>query len=285
MTQTTFFDRQKGITSITGTGGSYTIDSISAGYQAFIGTLTQFFCVTDGTDWEVFIGAYNGTTAVVRTSVLSSSNSGSAVNWGSGNKDIFCVIPAAYLNQLRFDNANINSQAAGMDSGLDDAMAMGPSATGRRSSHSAFGHGIFTDSAGNVVRSQQDLGAAYGETNDATPTQIYGTSGSDIKITDVGVYYFEITVAAVEVTGAVIGDIKIQKHTGCLKHDGTTLSLFGTVTTTTLQADAGASAWSSAITVDDANKALDITVTGEAATDLDWSASIILHTHRVDLAS
>lgn len=90
-------DRVKVTTATTGTG-TYTLGSASTGFQDFsvIGDgNTTYYSATDGTDWEVGIGTYtvSGTT-LSRDVILESSNSGSAVNWGAGDKDVFVTYPA-----------------------------------------------------------------------------------------------------------------------------------------------------------------------------------------------
>ena len=90
-------DRIKETTSTTGTG-TYTLAGASSGFEAFsvIGNSnTTYYCCTDGTDFEVGIGTYTASgTTLARTTILQSSNSDSAVNWGSGTRDIFVTQPA-----------------------------------------------------------------------------------------------------------------------------------------------------------------------------------------------
>jgi len=65
-------------------------------YQYNITTENQtYYAITDGTDWEVGIGSvsYDGTT-LSRDTILESSNSNAAVNWGAGAKNVFCTYPA-----------------------------------------------------------------------------------------------------------------------------------------------------------------------------------------------
>lgn len=90
-------DRVKETTTTTGTG-TLTLAGAATGFQAFsvIGDGNEtFYTITDGTDWEVGIGTYtlSGTT-LSRDTILDSSNSGSAVNWGAGDKDVFVSYPA-----------------------------------------------------------------------------------------------------------------------------------------------------------------------------------------------
>jgi hypothetical protein len=92
-------DRVKETTTTTGTG-TLTLAGASSGYQSFaaIGTgNTTYYTITDPAtgDWEVGIGTYTSSgTTLSRTTILSSSNAGSAVDFAAGTKDVFCVYPA-----------------------------------------------------------------------------------------------------------------------------------------------------------------------------------------------
>jgi len=90
-------DRVKETTTTTSTG-TYTLAGAVTGFQSFAvvgdGNAT-YYTVTDGTNWEIGVGTYtlSGTT-LSRDTILASSNSGSAVNWGAGSKDVFLTYPA-----------------------------------------------------------------------------------------------------------------------------------------------------------------------------------------------
>lgn len=90
-------DRVKETTNTAGTG-TYTLDGAAVGFQDFsvIGDgNTTYYTVTDGVDWEVGIGTYTSSgTTLSRDLILESSNSGNAVNWGAGLKDVFVTYPA-----------------------------------------------------------------------------------------------------------------------------------------------------------------------------------------------
>ena len=105
-------DRIKETTSTTGTG-TYTLAGASTGFEAFsvIGDgNTTYYCCTDGTDFEVGIGTYTASgKTLARTTILQSSNSDSAVNWGSGTRDIFVTQPA---EKAVFLNASDNIELA-----------------------------------------------------------------------------------------------------------------------------------------------------------------------------
>lgn len=90
-------DRVKETTVTTGTG-AVVLGGASTGYQSFsvIGDgNTTYYTITDGTSWEVGVGTYTAATlSLSRDTILESSNSGNAVNWGVGVKDVFCTMPA-----------------------------------------------------------------------------------------------------------------------------------------------------------------------------------------------
>lgn len=90
-------DRVKETTTTTGTG-TYTLAGAATGYQSFsvIGNAnTTYYTVTDGTNWEVGLGTYTSSgTTLSRDTILESSNSGNAVNWSAGSKDVFVTYPA-----------------------------------------------------------------------------------------------------------------------------------------------------------------------------------------------
>ena len=94
-------DRVKETTTTTGTG-TVTLLGASTGYQSFSaignGNTTYYtIAAQTGTEWEVGIGTYTSSgTTLARTTVISSSNSGSLVTFSAGTKDVFVTYPAGY---------------------------------------------------------------------------------------------------------------------------------------------------------------------------------------------
>jgi len=109
-------NRVKETTTTTGTG-TVTLLGASTGFQSFavIGnTNTTYYTIAGqtGNEWEVGIGTYasSGTT-LARTTILASSNSGSAVNFSAGTKDVFVTYPAEYSVTNNPPTQNILDQA------------------------------------------------------------------------------------------------------------------------------------------------------------------------------
>ena len=92
-------DRVKETTAVTSTGTATLLGAV-AGYQSFsaIGTgNTCYYTIAAqaGTEWEVGIGTYTSPDQLSRDTVLSSSNSGSLVNFSAGTKDVFVTQPSS----------------------------------------------------------------------------------------------------------------------------------------------------------------------------------------------
>lgn len=91
-------DFVKETSTTTGTG-TYTLAGAVAGFQSFAAVgdgNTCLYSAEDGTDWETGIGTYTAAgTLLARTTVLASSNSDAAVNWGAGTKNLRVCYPAS----------------------------------------------------------------------------------------------------------------------------------------------------------------------------------------------
>ena len=94
-------DRVQETTNSPGTGTATLLGAVS-GYQSFSTGVginnTTFYVIADqlGTNWEVGLGALNSTgTVLTRTTVYSSSNGGSTVNFATGTQYVWCDFPAS----------------------------------------------------------------------------------------------------------------------------------------------------------------------------------------------
>ena len=92
-------DRVQETSTTTGTG-SFTLDGAVTGYQTFASVLstsdTTYYTIADqgGANWEVGLGTFTSPSTLARTTILSSSNAGSAVNFTAGTKNVFITYPA-----------------------------------------------------------------------------------------------------------------------------------------------------------------------------------------------
>lgn len=92
-------DRVKETTTTTGTG-TLTLAGAATGFQSFsvIGNAnTTYYAISSSgsSEWEVGLGTYTSSgTTLARTTILASSNAGSAVNLSAGTKDVFVIYPA-----------------------------------------------------------------------------------------------------------------------------------------------------------------------------------------------
>ena len=92
-------DRVKETTAVTSTGTATLLGAVT-GYQSFsvIGNgNTCYYTIAAQTanEWEVGIGTYTSPDQLSRDTVLSSSNSGSLVNFSAGTKDVFVTQPSS----------------------------------------------------------------------------------------------------------------------------------------------------------------------------------------------
>ena len=81
--------------------GTVTLLGATVGYQTFLATVgngnTTYYTIADqsGPNWEVGIGTYTSSgNTLARTTVLSSSNSGSLTNFNSGTQNVFVTYPS-----------------------------------------------------------------------------------------------------------------------------------------------------------------------------------------------
>ena len=95
-------DRVKETTTTTGTG-TFNLAGAVTGFETFVagvgdGNTTYYAITLPGTaEFEVGLGTITDASpdTLARTTIISSSNSDSAVNFSAGTKTIFCTIPAS----------------------------------------------------------------------------------------------------------------------------------------------------------------------------------------------
>ena len=96
-------DRVRETTTTTGTG-TITLAGAVTNFETFTANLsnsdTTYYAIVDSTnnDFEVGLGTFTSSgTTLARTTIIASSNSNSAVNFGAGTKDVFITVPASKI--------------------------------------------------------------------------------------------------------------------------------------------------------------------------------------------
>ena len=104
-------DRVKETTTTTGTG-ALTFAGAVSGFETFAAGIgnsnTTYYAIahTSANEWEVGLGTLAGdSSTITRTSVISSSNSDSAVDFAAGTKDVFCTFPASKTMDMTLTTA------------------------------------------------------------------------------------------------------------------------------------------------------------------------------------
>ena len=110
-------DRVKETTTTTGTG-TINLAGAETGFETFVAGIgnsnTCYYCISHQTanEFEVGIGTVTDASpdTLSRTTIISSSNSDSAVNFSAGTKDVFCTLPAS--KTVFFDESSGSSDVA-----------------------------------------------------------------------------------------------------------------------------------------------------------------------------
>ena len=97
-------DRVKETTTTTGTG-TVTLGGAVSGFDTFLAGIgnsnTTYYCIQLAAEFEVGLGTLAAdSSTLARTTVISSSNSDSAVNFSAGAKNVFCTLPASKATVL-----------------------------------------------------------------------------------------------------------------------------------------------------------------------------------------
>ena len=121
-------DRVKETTTTTGTG-AVSLGGAVTGFETFAAGVgnsnTTYYCIAhqDQAEFEVGLGTLDSDSSdLTRTTVISSSNSDSAVDFSAGTKDVFCTLPAS---KLIFEDGSNNVAFAGAVTGITNLTASG----------------------------------------------------------------------------------------------------------------------------------------------------------------
>lgn len=307
-----FAPRVKETTTTTGTG-TYSLGGAVTGYQGFvagIGNTNQtWYCCTDGTDWEIGIGVVTdaSTDTFSRDTVVNSSNSNSAVNWGAGSKDIFVISPPYLLNAVSGDWSIFNGGSGDANTVYRDEYNYKNMALGFSNNVSGVGNTVIGFNhiiGGNYPPSYSLIvgkgGALYrgvpclvqssghdinqGEYQTVRSTYAYSTTDASASYiakgfalvgaySETGTVCYEIIVVARQRGGSsgTVGDSKAWKLEFMSLYASGARTLVGSVTSTVIAASAGASSWACTI---DLSQIFPIRITGEDNKTIVWVASV-----------
>jgi hypothetical protein len=114
-------DRVRDTSTSTSTGNFTVSGTAPTGFRTLSAVLSvgdTFYYAIQGqgsSEWEVGIGTYSSANVFARTTVLSSSNSGSAVSFSAGTKDVFLTLAASKTIQRDASGNVYNASGSGSD--------------------------------------------------------------------------------------------------------------------------------------------------------------------------
>ena len=165
-------DRVKETTTTTGTG-TINLAGAATGFETFVAGVgnsnVTYYCIAGRgtTEFEVGIGTVTDASpdTLSRTTILSSSNSDSAVDFSAGTKDVFCTLPAGKTIRE-----------------VDTALNVPTGTTAQRASSPAAGDFRYNTTTG---RFEGYLGSAWGSFGSSNSffTNIFAGDGSDTTFT------------------------------------------------------------------------------------------------------
>ena len=219
-------------------------------------------------DWSAVVGGFKNTASGTQSFVGSGNN-----QTASG---IQSFIGGGFAHTASGDNSVVGGGYVNQATGSYSSILGGV----RGSTRSIKGYMAFPAHVNPIADvngvSQAALIIIGKQTTDATATVLTcdnsaASNNNQVILPNNSAYYFKVRVIA-GVTGA--GNTKAWTLEGAIKRGagvGTT-AIVGTVITTIVAADAGASTWTVTATADTTNGGLAITVTGQASTTIRWVA-------------
>ena len=196
-------DRVRESTTSTGTG-TLSLAGAESTFRAF-----SAVCATNDTcyyalahrsanEWEVGLATYSSANTLTRTTVLASSNSGSAVNLSAGTKDVFLTLAS---RQLGFPEETVFTISDGASVDINPAnggVQVWTLGANRTPTASSF-------ATGQAVTLMIDDGTAYSVTwSTINPTWVGGTAPT---LATTGYTVIELWKSGSTVYGALVGTV------------------------------------------------------------------------------
>lgn len=302
----------KETTTTTGTG-SYSLNGSVGNARRFSDIVPNgsyvCYCCTDTDNFELAIGNLSGG-ILSRTTIVSSSNNDSVVNWGAGTREIFITYPPSLFNMFSAkDGFNSYKPYSGSNNDIsgdisfclgNDNNISGVSSiilggygliSGDFSLGLGFGHNISGSGAialgqggasrigNNIVFSTGYFSAegdsqgqrTYGRGTTSDATPTTLSSEMEPGAGTTGTLLLEVRVLATQIDGSGVGDAKSWRLEALVKYVSETPTLVGSITSTVIAASAGASSWSATL---DFSATAFVKVTGEASKNIRWVCEI-----------
>ena len=114
-------DRVRDTSTSTSTGSFTVSGTAPTGFRTLSAVLSvgdTFYYAIQGqssSEWEVGLGTYSSANVFARTTVLSSSNSGSLVTFSAGTKDVFLTLAASKTIQRDASGGVYDASGGGTD--------------------------------------------------------------------------------------------------------------------------------------------------------------------------
>ena len=150
-------DRVKETSTTTGTGTLNLLGAVS-GFETFVAGIgnsnTTYYAITaTNGDFEVGLGTITDATpdTLARTTVISSSNSDSAVNFSAGTKDVFCTLPASKSVILDASGNIVANNGSNLTALNATALASGSVASARLADNSVTLAKMASGTDGNII--------------------------------------------------------------------------------------------------------------------------------------
>jgi hypothetical protein len=221
-------------------------------------------------DWSFVGGGTKNTASGVGSVVVGGGNVyGYGANISSG---VCSFVGAGWNNNVSAQGASIVGGVAHIATSIYSSVIGGAYGTTRGISNNTVFAASSGPIAGNYGYSQAALLVLGRQTTDATATVLTcdgaaASTTNQVILPNNSAYYFKVSVIS-GVTGG--GNTKAWTLEGAIKRGANAAStaIVGSVTTTVVAADAGASTWTVTATADTTNGGLAITFTGQAATTI-----------------
>ena len=257
-------------------------DNVASGDNSFVGGGNSN--TSSGLASAILGGAFNHATNT-RSIVTGGAENRASGSWslvGSGQNNTASANYSSVVGGFTNTASAVNSSIAGGVGNIADGVSSFVSGGSRGTTRLISGNHVFAacDSPISTTTggTQSALLLLGRETLDATATVLTSNTSAasatnQVTLPNNSAYYFKGSVIA-GVTGG--GNSKAWSFEGAIKRGANAAStaIVGTVVLNTIAQDAGASAWTIAITADTTNGAIAVTVTGAASTTIRWMAKI-----------